>query len=323
MSQKPRIALIGAGNMGSLHARVVSQSEHAELVYLIDPREEIGRGLASKHNAKWLPEIPDLRDVDAVIVAAATEAHYSLAMQVLESETALLIEKPVADSLLRTEEILEVAERKDLPFMCGLLERFNPAVMTARSLVQEPKHIVATRHSPYAPRIRTGVSWDLLVHDVDLVIQLMNDEPIQVESHLGFFHPDSLSGAEDVVEAILSFEKGGISRVSASRIGQRKIRKLSIYEEERLIEVDLLRRAVTIYRNVSEKAVDEGLGYRQQTVIEIPEIANNREPLSAQFEHFIDVLNGKADAATERRSIAPSHRAIDLITRKRPTGKDM
>jgi predicted dehydrogenase len=313
VSAPARIALVGAGTMGSHHARVIAQSADAELAVLIDPRESVGRAVAERFGTTWRPELPDLSDIDGVVVAAATEAHYDLAVQVLTQDTALLVEKPVADSLLRTEEILDLANARDLPFMCGLLERYNPAVMTAREVLGEPVHVTAVRHSPYAPRIRTGVSWDLLVHDVDLAIGIIGTAPNSVESRLGHFHPDSLQDAEDVAETLLDFPGGAIAHVSASRVGQRKIRQLSIYERERLIEVDLLRRDVTVYHHVSENSVDEGRGYRQQTVIEIPELVSSQEPLTTQFGRFLKLVDGTADAAAERETILPPHRVIDQV----------
>ena len=195
--------------------------------------------------------------------------------------------------------------------LCGLLERFNPAVIMARQLVSDPIHITATRHSPYAPRIKTGVAWDLLIHDVDLAIGLFGAEPSSTTGALGYFHPQSAAGAEDVASATLTFAGGQVAQLSASRIGQKKERTMTVHELDRLIEIDLLRRDVTLYRHVFADAVEvDGRGYRQQTTIEIPEITNAREPLAAQFDHFVDLVEGSADADAERRSIAPSHAAI-------------
>lgn len=299
--------------MGSLHARVISGSEKAELATLVDPREDVGREVAERFGTEWRPELGDLKGIDGVVVAAATEAHPELARQVLESGVPLLVEKPVADSLESTLEIIALSERLGVPMMCGLLERFNPAVLTARKLIDEPVYTNASRHSPYAPRIRTGVAWDLLVHDVDLAIQLLG-EPVRVGGAVEQFHPSSAPGAEDVAEAVLGFENGGIAHVSASRIGQRKIRTLSIHELDKLIEVDLLRRDVTVYHHVSDQAAQpDGRGYRQQTVIEIPELVTSTEPLAAQLTHFTGLIAGTVDADAERRSIVPSHRVVEQL----------
>jgi predicted dehydrogenase len=138
-----------------------------------------------------------------------------------------------------------------------------------------------------------------------------------VEARRGFVHPESDPGAEDITEAILEFDGTRIAQISASRIGQHKVRALSIYEADRLIEVDLLRRGVTIYRHVSESSVDGGArGYRQQTIIEIPELLTSREPLVAQFDAFLDLVEGRRDATEERAGILAAHRVVDEISRQ-------
>ncbi|GCE77695.1 Gfo/Idh/MocA family protein [Cellulomonas biazotea] len=307
----PRILLVGAGSMGSLHARVTAGHPQAELATVVDTREDAGRALADRFGARWQPEIGSLSGVDAVIVAAATEAHFELAKQVIEAGVPLLVEKPVTDRLEQTIEVLELSEQRDVPVMCGLLERYNPAVLTARSILEEPIHVTGVRHSPYAPRIKTGVAWDLLVHDVDLAFQVLPGEVVGVEAVVGQFHPSSVPGAEDVVEALLRFGSGAVASVSASRLGQRKVRTLTINEVDKLIEVDLLRRDVTVYRHVSaEAATSDGRGYRQQTIIEIPELVTSQEPLAAQLDRFLGLVAGTVDAAEERAGILPSHRVV-------------
>jgi predicted dehydrogenase len=309
-----KIALIGTGNMGSLHARVLAANERVDLVRVIDPREEAGRKVAERYETQWTPEIGSLSDVDAVVLASATEAHYELAQEILGQGKPLLVEKPVCNSLEFSQEIVALSAKKDVPLMCGLLERYNPAVMTARALINEPIHLMARRHGPYAPRIKTGVAWDLLVHDVDLAIQFFGGAtPARVASGAGYFHPNSVEGAEDTIETVLSFESG-LATVSASRLGQRKVRSLWVSELDRMIEIDLLRRDVTIYRHVSHDSVTpDGLGYRQQTVIEIPELVTAREPLATQLDRFLELLEGKVDADTERDLILPSHTVVDQV----------
>jgi GFO/IDH/MocA oxidoreductase family protein len=293
MSGQVRFALVGTGVMGALHARVVSSCDRAVLARIVDPREDAGRPVAERYGAAWAPEVDDLSDVDAVVVAAPTEHHLPLAQHVLRAGRPLLIEKPVCDDFADTEQVVAEAEKRGVPLMCGLLERFNPAVLTALGLVDNPVHVTATRHSPYVPRIRTGVAWDLLVH--------------------GQVHPRSVEGAEDIAEAVLSFDTG-LASISASRIGQRKVRSLVISEVDRLIEADLIRRDVTIYRHVSlDAATPDGRGYRQQSIIEIPELTTSREPLAAQLDHFLDVLDGTVDADTERARIMPAHRAVGRL----------
>lgn len=321
MTAVPRIALVGTGSMGSLHARVLAQSDRCELALVVEPREEVGKAVAEKFGSDWAGGLDSLAGIDGVVIAAATPTHHKLAMQVIGENVPLLVEKPVCDDLAATEEVVALTQARDLPLMCGLLERFNPAVMTAMSLIDEPVHVRGVRHSPYAPRIKTGVGWDLLVHDVDIAIRCFGgNEPQSVSASAGYYHPSSVEGAEDVLETVLTMPGGPIANVSASRMGQRKERSLAITEQDRLVEVDLLRRDVTIYRHVShDAATEDGRGYRQQTIIEIPELVSAREPLAAQLDHFLDLLAGKADAARERDSILPSHRAVAKALRHATT----
>ena len=112
----------------------------------------------------------------------------------------------------------------------------------------------------------------------------------------------------------MTFVNGAVAAVSASRIGQRKIRTIVVAELTRTIEVDLLRRDVTIYRHVShDSPTQDGLGYRQQTIIEIPELVSVREPLAAQLDCFLGLLSGATDAKRERESILPAHRVLDQV----------
>lgn len=309
MSAPLKVALVGAGSMGLNHARVIAASPRTELTVVVDPDEAVGRGAAERFGAMWSAGLDALADVDAVVVAAATEHHYGIALEVIRAGLPVLVEKPVCPSLSQTEEVLAAAEAATVPFMCGFLERYNPAVLVARQMLTEPRFARAERHSPYVPRIKTGVAWDLLVHDVDLISQIFGGtDPASLAVEVGHFHPSSVPGAEDVIEVALRFD-GGIGSASASRIGQRKVRTLVIQELDRMIEVDLLRRGVTSYRHTTIESDDSGRGFRQATEMEIPEIIG-REPLATQLDRFVDLVEGSVDLDEERRSILPAHRIV-------------
>lgn len=294
---RQRVALVGTGSMGLLHARTLAGNERAELVRVIEPRAEAGRACAAEFGAGWAPSLDSLSDVDAVVLASATESHHELALEVLKQGKPLLVEKPAANDLAAAEEIVRLSENLGVPMMCGFVERFNPAVLMAARLVEQPVHLIARRHGPYAPRIRTGVAWDLLVHDVDLAIRFFGREPTRIASAAGYFHPASAAGAEDAVDATLSFPTG-LATVSASRLGQRKVRSVTISELDRLIELDLVRREVTVFR---------------QSEVEVHEPGACREPLAAQLDHFLDLVAGDVDAAAERASILPAHHVIARV----------
>ena len=315
MTARPRVAVLGAGVMGAYHARVVAQSEHCDLVRVVDPDERAGRSLADRYDTVWVPEVDRLDDLDAVVVAAPTEAHPDLVALALGADLPVLVEKPATADLAQTEELVALAEQRQIPLMCGFVERFNPAIMTVSRMLADPLHVTAVRHSPYSNRIRVGVAWDLLIHDIDACLRLMPGPLSDIRASLGSFHPESTAdGGEDVAEAVMTFAEGGVAAVSASRIGQRKIRTISIAELNRSIEIDLLRRDVTIYRHIShDSPAQDGLGYRQQTVIEIPELISAREPLAAQLDHFLKLVDGTLDTKPERDSILPAHRVVAAV----------
>lgn len=309
-----RIGIIGAGSMGSLHARVVATAESTDLVWIAEPDQVQGEQIATRFATRWIAE-PDFNSVDAVIVAAPTQFHHAIAMRVIEAGKPLLLEKPLADNLEHSRELVDLARAKGAILMCGLLERFNPAVRTASEIAKAPLHVSTVRHSPYAERIRTGVIGDLLIHDVDLVLRLMADTPIAASCHFGHFEPRSAAGSEDVADAILQFGSGQIASLSASRVGQRKVRAVTIAELGRVIEVDLLRQDITVYRHVQGNEFDEDAGYSQQTIIDIPVVRHLGEPLQLQLQHFIGLVEGTIDAHAELDGIMAPHIAIDELIR--------
>ena len=255
-----RVGLIGAGSMGALHARVLAGVGRQPSSPGWQTRTVSSASGSASGSVEGGCRKPDLADVDAVVIAAPTQFHHEHAMVVVEAGLPLIVEKPIADTLAHVEEIIEASRRNGTVLMCGLLERFNPAVRTAAEIVRDPLHIATVRHSPYAERILTGVASDLLIHDIDLVSRLMSENPIALSGHYGYFEPRSQMGSEDVAEATLRFRGGQIASLSVSRIAQHKIRKLTIAELNRVVEVDLLRQQITIYRHVQESTFDEDAG---------------------------------------------------------------
>jgi len=302
--------------MGSLHARVVTQSQDTELACIVDPRRDVGESLAARFRTRWAPDVDGFDGFDAAIVASPTATHLKWALLALEADRPTLVEKPLADSIDDVRSIVDAGRRRGVPLMCGLLERFNPAVQTALRIAEQPVHVVTLRHSPYAPRVETGVAQDLLIHDVDLVLRLVGELPSRVDARFAYAHPESLPGAEDVAEVICDFDGNILASLSASRLSQRKVRHLAIHELDRLIEVDMVRQDVTVYRHVVNDVMDEhGPGYRQQTIMEIPAIHDAHEPLASQLDRFVALVRGDADTHAELESLLAPHLVVHEVAR--------
>jgi len=300
--------------MGSLHARVIAQSQEAGLGCVVDPNPAAGSALAERFRSRWVPDLDDFTQFDAVIVASPTNTHAQWVHRALESGKPVLVEKPMSENIDESVSMVEEAQRRRVPMMCGFLERYNPAVITALDIIDEPVHLSTVRHSPYAPRIPTGVGHDLLIHDVDLVLRIAGGLPGRITAHLLCCHPDSEKGAEDVVDVNLQFDERFLASLSASRVSQRKGRTLTISDLDRLVEVDLIRQDRTVYRHMRNEPLSGGPGYRQQTIIEIPSIHDPREPLASQLDHLMDLVRGEAEAEREINSLLGPHLVVhDLL----------
>lgn len=307
----PRVALIGAGNMGANHARVVAGSPRAELAVVVDPDSQRSAAVAAAAGVRSSTELGPVTECDAVIVAGPTEAHLAIALPLLDSGIPCLVEKPLADDLDAVRALVDASASAGVALMCGFVERFNPAVSATHELLDGPPvHLVAVRHSPHNPRTQSSVIDDLLIHDIDLVLGLTNQP---VDSVAGS-HWVSEAGVEEIVDCTLGFADGSVATLSSSRASQRKVRSISISTAELLVEVDLLRHDLTTYRHRSAEVVDRGGPiYRAETVVEIPFVRHAGEPLAVQFDHFMDLLDGTADPTVERSTLLAPHEVVATI----------
>jgi predicted dehydrogenase len=317
-----QIVLIGAGAMGTLHARAVTHSQDAELACVVDPDAEIGKELADRFRTRWVPDLDGFQRCDAVIVASPTATHTEWGLRAIQDGKPVLVEKPLSENIDEAELLVAEARRREVPLACGFLERFNPAVLTALEVIDDPVHVAAVRHSPYVPRITTGVAHDLLIHDVDLVLRMAGRFPDRMTANFAYCHPKSEPRVEDVVDVTLQYDDKFLASLSASRVSQRKVRTLMVAELERLVEVDLVRQDLTVFRHLENEPLDDnGPGYRQQTIIDIPTIQQPREPLATQLDQFMTLVRDDMDPQSEFDSLLPPHRLVDdLLQRERREG---
>ena len=193
--------------------------------------------------------------------------------------------------------------------MCGLLERFNPAVRTAAEIARDPLHVSTVRHSPYAERIRTGVASDLLIHDIDLVVRLMGEATLASLRPLRLLRTTQRPpAAKTSPRPRCGSADGQIAALSVSRIAQHKIRSLTIAELGRVIDVDLVRQSITIYRHVPGAGFDEDAGYSQQTIIEIPDRASSGRAVAAAAGSLRRLIEGTSRCRRRARFVAAASR---------------
>lgn len=313
-----KVGLVGAGGMGANHARVVSESEFAELEVVVDLDIERAQELADRHGAPAASHLEALFGCDAVIVAATTKAHVDIALPLLEAGIPLLVEKPIASTIADVECVIDASIKAGVPIACGFVERFNPALATALERIHEPViQVNSVRHSPQNPVATATVIQDLLIHDIDLALRLA---PSSVEPRVfgGVWRPKGDAAAE-IAECVLVFDDAMLANLSASRWGQRKVRDVRIATEQQLFEIDLLRVSVTVYRNVSQSALPgDHRDYRSETIIDVPYVRHRGEPLSLQLQAFLQLIDrGDADEIEAARAqTVPAHRVAAELERQ-------
>jgi len=313
MGPRARIALVGAGAMGANHARVIAESEGADLAVIIDTDCERVRPLADRLGCAVSVDLEAAAACDAAVIATPTGFHEVAARALIDLGKPLLVEKPVTQDLETTRAIVACAERRGVPLMCGFVERYNPVVAAMRNLLdEEPVHIVGLRHSPATPRSTLSVVFDLLIHEIDLALAYMGGaRPVHV---CGATSTARRAPIVEVADCVLRFPGGAVATLSASRASQRKVRTQLVATGTALYEVDLLRQDLTVYHHrAHEQGVGPAGGYRAETVIDIPFVRHTGEPLALQFRHFLDLVDGRADACQERNSILPAHEVANAI----------
>ncbi len=300
------LALIGAGSMGANHGRVAMGLRDARVSVVVDPDEVRGSAVAEAVGARYLRDLDfALSQIDAAIVAAPTHLHYPLTMKLLGAGIHVLVEKPISTTADQARGMIDRATEADRILMVGHIERFNPVVLELERLITDPIHVSAERISPYTPRIPDGVILDLMIHDLDLVATIAQS-PVR---RLASFSRD-VHGPDDLASVLMQFESGMTAALTASRIGQDKVREMTITQRDDFLRLDLIRQAITVHRLGRIDDSPGEAGYRQSGMIEMPFLRHRGEPLLLELGHFIDCIQ---DGTSPRVTGEDGLRAIEMV----------
>lgn len=241
-----RVAVVGAGHLGRIHARLLRTIEGCELVAVVDPVEASRTAAAQEFGTRGLAgheELPGL--VDAVVVAAPTQHHHAIALDLLARGVHLLVEKPLAATHRECHELVDAARRQRRVLQVGHVERFNPAWSAALPHVRDPKFIECVRAGGFAFRSTDiGVVLDLMIHDLDLVLSVV-PSPVRSVEALGM----AMFGRhEDLAHARLVFENGCVANLSASRASATPTRGMRLWSQRSLATIDFASRTTTVVR---------------------------------------------------------------------------
>lgn len=309
------VTVIGAGIMGANHARVVSQLREARLVSVVDPDVARAEQLVGSSGAIAAATIDEVMDsTDLAVVAVPTALHFELACRIIDAGIAVLVEKPITTTYEEAIALVDRAAGKGVTLAVGHVERFNAAVAELPSLVDDPIHIRAVRVSPYSPRISDGVVHDLMIHDIDIVLSLFGAEVDVVE--VGGTGRAVHGPSEDLANAHIALSNGVTAAFETSRLGQQKVRQIEITQRDSVIIADLLRQDVTIHRmSRHEYLADDGVRYRQSSVLEIPFLDQRGEPLLRELEDVVSSVQANRPPRVGGADGARALHVADLISR--------
>lgn len=314
-----KVGVIGVGRMGQRHCRVYANLRRAQLVGVCDANPQLGQQIAAQYEVPYYADADELlARVDAVSVVTPTPLHFKVAMRCLQKGVHVLIEKPITATLSEAERLTQAAEASGLITMVGHIERFNAAYMELKNVLDgmKPLAISFRRLSAFAgSNTDVDVVLDLMIHDTNLVLDLIGAEPAWVEAH-------GLSVVSDTIDhaaVSLGFTAGPIVSLTASRITEHKVRSIDVTAREAYVECDLLNKSIFAYRETIGEYLNQnnkGVKYRQESVVERIQVPIF-EPMFLELQHFVEcVLEKKIPLVTARaglNALALAERIQQLI----------
>lgn len=289
-----RVGVIGAGRMGRNHCRLLSTMRHVTLVGVADINEEVGRIVAQQYETDYYPTAQALfATVDAVVIAAPTASHFPLAMQAISHGLHCLIEKPVTAELQEAEQLMRAARMGNTVVQVGHIERFNPAYTELKHVLDEINvaAINLRRLSPYVgSNTDVDVVLDLMIHDLDLVLDLVQQPPTSIHA-VGL---TAFSGDIDHAVVQFTFPSTPLVTLMVSRLTEQKIRAIDVTGLEAYVESDLLNKRVLLHRSMTGEYLNQNQHnkYRQESLVERIHVPL-AEPLLLELQHFVDcILDG-------------------------------
>lgn len=248
---KLRTAVIGVGHLGRFHAQKHKMLQEVELIGVCDAYQEQAEKVARELGVAPFvdPKAVLQAGVDAVTIAASTPAHYELVKMFLEAGVHVLVEKPIASHAEQAEELVKIAEAKNLKFQVGHVERFNPAFQAAREKITRPLFIECHRLAPFKVRsTETDVVLDLMIHDLDVVLSLVDSE-VTFVSAVG---SPVLTKKVDIANARIEFANGAVANLTASRVSQNTQRKFRIFQPDQYVSIDFQAGEVNLLTKTGE-----------------------------------------------------------------------
>ncbi len=274
-----RVGVVGAGYLGRFHARIYAAMPDVDLVGVADVDAATARDVAENCGCEAYTDAGALLDkVDAVSIVVPTSLHLEVARPFLERGIHMLMEKPLAPSYEESLAIVELAEKAGVIFQVGHLERFNAGVMALAERCRNPRFIEVHRLGAFAGRAAdVDVVTDLMIHDIDIVMALVGSPLTSVAAN----GTPVITDHVDIANARMEFENSAVANVTASRVSNKKLRRIRVFGERRYYGLDYMDQQLEVAR-IGETD-DNGWPQITTETLDI----TPRPPLDSELEAFV------------------------------------
>ncbi len=323
-----KVGIIGVGQFGQNHARILQQSDKCEFVGLYDKDKKRADEVALRIDAKSFPDFDSLLDeCDALVNVVTTISHYELSKKALEKGIHVFIEKPITSELWQAEELVKIADERNLKIQVGHIERFNPIVLEMEDKIKKPIFLECHRIAPFTPRgSDVPVVLELMIHDIDLILSFVKSKVKQINASGAGVMTKSI----DIANARIDFEDGAVANVTASRISMKRSRKLRIFQKDGYFSMDFQAKKVThikksknLYKVLPKIMLGKYDGIDTKDVVDVVEVdASNRkkDALTHELESFIRAveadINPIVDGLAGTRALKVALEIVNKIDKK-------
>ncbi|MGB1284479.1 MAG: Gfo/Idh/MocA family protein [Polaribacter sp.] len=299
-----KVGVLGAGHLGKIHLRLLQQSKKYDLVGFFDPFTENAQKVAKEFGYKLFNSVDELIDaVDVVDIVTPTLSHFDCAKKSIEKGRHIFIEKPITNTVLEAETLRTLAKKHNVKGQVGHVERFNPAFIAAKDMINNPMFIETHRLAEFNPRgTDVPVVLDLMIHDIDIILSVVKSKVKNVHAS-GI---SVISETPDIANARIEFENGCVANLTSSRISMKNMRKSRFFQKDAYISVDMLEKKSEVVKmkdvpeNPDEFAMilQNAEGVKKQIYFDNPEVENNNAILD-ELETFADaIVNGTIPIVT-------------------------
>jgi predicted dehydrogenase len=313
-----KVGVLGAGHLGKIHLRLLEQSKKYELIGFYDQDTINAQKVAEEFGYKLFASIDDLIDaVEVVDIVTPTLSHFDCAKKAIEKGCHIFIEKPIAKTVLEAEAIRTLASQYHVKGQVGHVERFNPAFIAAKGMIDNPMFIETHRLAEFNPRgTDVPVVLDLMIHDIDIILSVVKSKVKNVYAN-GI---SVISDTPDIANARIEFENGCVANLTASRISMKNMRKSRFFQKDAYISIDLLEKKAEVVRmkDVPENPdqfamiLQNAEGVKKQIYFDNPEVENNNAILD-ELETFADAIINKTEPIVSLRNGTDALRVAQMV----------